>query len=319
MTRFCTARIAFAFLIALASLDRVEAQIPLPLIEQTSLVDYVNCVDDCSTAATTTSTEPADSPIAASKSNQPMAFLPSTMAADLVPPFPAHPKLMPTKYSASSELSFEENTPASKKEESIDDCCSELSKMIAGNLESDISLEAKTMMVETALKMVSRNIALKAEARITKLKADHALEMAHMQSQMGQMRAMGSAANQINAIAGPLSQMLQRNYQQSVVANQTSERLSQTLGQIGYQRLEQEAAIAKQGRERIRLTTPIPAETENERHVALLTDKIARLQGELQSLQQRGSSQGRISPVGYSQPLKPLRQPLEPLPMGYRR
>ena len=55
-------------------------------------------------------------------------------------------------------------------------------------------------MIETALKMVARNVTLKAEVKITKLKADHALQMARMQGQMGQMRSAVSAADQLSLI-----------------------------------------------------------------------------------------------------------------------
>ena len=315
MTRmFRIVPIAFLFLIATSSVDRLEAQILLPEIAPTTITDYVAALSDYADAEPLADLDVTESETPSATENQPLPFFASTMAADLVPPFLTLPELKRTASTSSSELSFEENTPVTDKEETIDQCCVELANMIAGNLDSDISLDAKKQMVETALKMVSRNIALKAEAKITMLKAEHALEMARMRSQMGQMRSMGSVAHQINAIAGPLSQMLQRNYQQSLAANQSSERLSQTLAQIGYQRIENDAAAANQSRERIRLTRP--SSMENERRLEALSEQIAYLQGQLNSFE-RSATADRVKPAAYNEALRPLRQPLAPLPRGY--
>lgn len=261
---------------------------------------------------------------ASSKANQPVPFSLSTMTGDLVPPFPAVPELVPIKPAGPEELSlienlsFEENVPVSSNDETSDECCVALAAMITGNLESDISLKAKTVMIETALKMVSRNANLKAEAAITKLKADHALEMARMQSQMMQMRSMGSAADQINRVAGPLSQVLQRGYQQSVAINQSNERLSQTLAQIGYQRLAEDAEVARANRQRIQLSTPASAASETDRYIMALTERLATMQNQLESLQHDDEYPSRVEPASYSQSLRPRRQPLEPLQSEYR-
>ena len=242
------------------------------------------------------------------------------MAGDLVPPFVANPELSPVKKvkTEKATLSFDENMPVEpRKTESIDDCCRELTAMIAGNLDSDISIDAKTRMIETALKMVARNVALKAEAKITKLKADHALEMARIQSQMGQMRSTRSSVDQINRVAGPLSHILQRNYQQAVTMNLANEQLSQTLGQLGYKRLEEEAAIARANRQRIQLSTPPSKEDNFQLEIARLTDQVARQQKQLDAQRAEQTQRPRrsnILPAGYNQPLQPRRQPLEPLP-----
>lgn len=321
---------ALLFLCSTSSVDRVEAQISLPQIEPSTLVDHLSSLSRYADAVAVAALDPVshDADVSAgvsAKPSDPVPFLLSTMTADLVPPFAAHPGLAAVKSDSQpktglqegtadwpGELSFEENTPVTAKEETIDQCCIELANMIAGNLESEISLDAKKLMVETALKMVSRNVALKAEAEITKLKAEHAIRMARMQSQMGQMRSLGSAAHQINAIAGPLSQMLQRNYQQSMAANQASERLAQTLAQIGFQRLENEAVVAQQRREPIRLTRP--PSTESQQQLETLSAQIAYLQDQLQSFEHRAAEQ--VEPAGYNQSLRPLRQPLAP--QGHR-
>jgi len=261
------------------------------------------------------------------KNNEPVPFKISTMAGDLVPPFPSHPELTlakpsPAKYSAEKPaVSFKENMPVEPKVvESVDDCCRELSEMIAGNLESDIDLATKKRMIDTALKMVARNVALKAEAKITKLKADHALEMARVQAQMGQMRSMRSATDQINRVAGPLSQILQRNYQQAVTMNLANQQLSQTMAQLGFNRLEEEAAIARANRERIQLSSP-PApqisEADSKWQIAQLTEQLSRLQQQLESKQSPkpyDRTASNIQRAGYNQPLQPRRQPLEPMP-----
>ena len=281
----------------------------------------------------------SNSPTATAAGNEPVPFSISAMAGDLVPPFAAHPDLQPVRPSDDDEISFEENMPVETSElESIDDCCRELTEMIAGNLDSDISIAAKKRMIETALKMVARNVALKAEAEATKLKADHTLEMARMQGQMLQMRSMGSAADQINRVAGPLSQVLQQNYQQAVAMNEGNQKLSQTLAQLGYQRLEEKAEVARANRQRIQLTSPSPEETARSRRVEQLNEQLARLQQELRGEYGQGfedldtnvpetanaevagwyqvhpKNSNTIRPVTYSQPLQPRRQPLEPMP-----
>ena len=251
------------------------------------------------------------------KGNEPVPFTMSTMAGDLVPPFVNHPELEPVKTSKEKPtVSFDENMPVKQeKVESIDDCCRELSEMIAGNLESEISLDAKKRMIETALKMVARNVALKAEAKITKLKADHALEMARVQGQMGQMRSMGTAADQINRVAGPLSQILQRNYQQAAAMSLANQHLSQSLAQLGFNQIEEESRMAQANRERIQLATPSPT-VDQQRRVAELTEQVSRLQQQLNSQQpqkQYVPSAKYIQRAGYNQPLQPRRQPLAPM------
>ena len=95
-------------------------------------------------------------PTTAAKTNEPVPFSISAMTGDLVPPFAAHPELQPVRTSEEDEISFEENMPVDSDEvESIDDCCRELTEMIAGNLDSEISIDAKKRMIETALKMVA--------------------------------------------------------------------------------------------------------------------------------------------------------------------
>ncbi len=268
--------------------------------------------------------EPAKSPVTPTVkspetpiANEPIPFTASTMANDVVPPFPALPELTPAVL-PKEELSFEENMPVESKKDSVDECCKELSGMIAGNLESNISLEAKTMMIETAMKMMAKNIELKAEAKITALKAEHALEIARMQSQMMQMRSMGNAADQINRVAGPLSQMLQRNYQQSVAMNEASQQISRSLAQIGYEKLQKDAQVARANRQRIQLTSPKPAsapstkESDYQWRIARLTQQLSYLQDQLQLQNQTRPSS--VAPASYSQPLQPRRQPLEPMP-----
>ncbi len=253
-------------------------------------------------------------PAAFVKRKMPVPFSASKMTGDMIPPFAAHPELQPvTEPSETDEISFEENMPVEPKEVgSIDDCCRELTEMIAGNLDSDISLDAKKRMIETALKMVSRNVALKAEAKIIKLKADHALEMARMQGQMGQMRAMGSAADQISRVAGPLSQMLQKNYQQAVAMNLGNQQLSQTLAQLGFNRLEEEAKVARANRQRIQLKTPVQETAANQW-------RLDQLHRENELLRQRVNedyvrpNESNVRPATFDQPLQPRRQPLAPI------
>lgn len=264
--------------------------------------------------------------------NEPVPFTISTMANDTVPPFAGFPTLTPIPASTETgeqNVSFEENMPAEKAPQksvdSIDDCCRELTEMISGNLDSEISLDAKKRMIETALKMVARNVALKAEAKITKLKADHALQMARMQGQMGQMRSSASAADQINRVAGPLSTLLNRNYQQAAAMNMGNERLSQSLAQLGYQRLEEEARVARANRQHvIRLTSPVPAplataqsrtpqEPDNQWQIDEITQQLAQLQRQLEARNNQRSTHQNVRSVGYNQPLQPRRQPLEPL------
>ena len=247
--------------------------------------------------------------------SEPVPFSLSIMAEDIVPPFADSPALMPTTNEASDlQLSFKENMPVEtdQESESIDDCCNELTEMISGNLESEISLDAKKQMIKTALKLVARNVALESEAKITKLKADHALEMARMQGQMGQMRSMGNAAAIINRVAGPLSQIMQKNYQQTVAMNRGNQQLSQSLAQLGYQQLEDEAREARENRQRIQLTTQPRRQADNEWRISQLTEQLDRLQQQLQNQQPR--TDGNVRPAGYSQPLQPRRKPLEPLP-----
>ena len=309
------ARFSFVVLFAVqfVSLGAVEAQYSEtthPYVPQSNRVALLSDPFEWS--------EPT--PAAPAKSAEPIPFKLSTMAGDLVPPFVANPELSPVKKvkTEKATLSFDENMPVEpRKTESIDDCCRELTAMIAGNLDSDISIDAKTRMIETALKMVARNVALKAEAKITKLKADHALEMARIQSQMGQMRSTRSSVDQINRVAGPLSHILQRNYQQAVTMNLANEQLSQTLGQLGYKRLEEEAAIARANRQRIQLSTPPSKEDNFQLEIARLTDQVARQQKQLDAQRAEQTQRPRrsnILPAGYNQPLQPRRQPLEPLP-----
>ena len=272
----------------------------------------------------------ANSPAIAS---EPVPFSISTMANDTVPPFPGLPTLNPIPASTETSeqnVSLKVNMPVKKAPQknvdSIDDCCLELTEMIAGNLDSEISLDAKKRMIETALKMVARNVTLKAEVKITKLKADHALQMARMQGQMGQMRSAVSAADQINQIAGPLSTLLDRNYQQAFAMNKGNERLSQSLAQLGYQRLEDEARVTSEKRQVIRLTSPEPepAATAKNRtpqgpttqwQLAKLTRQLDRLQRQLETGNNQSHDTHRnVRPVSYNQPLQPRRQPLEPLP-----
>ncbi len=253
-------------------------------------------------------------PTTPASGNEPVPFSISVMTKDMVPPFAAHPELQPVRESADEDqVSFEENMPVeSQSVDSIDECCRELTEMIAGNLESEISLDAKKRMIETALKMIARNVALTAEAKITKLKADNALEMARMQGQMGQMRSMRNAADQINRVAGPLSQILEKNYQQSVAMNLANQQLSQTLAQLGFQRLEEEAKVARANRQRIQLTTqPSRHITENQWRVEQLNREIARLQQQLDTEYVPPSSSD-VQPASYAQPLRPRRQPLAP-------
>ena len=247
--------------------------------------------------------------------SEPVPFSFSIMADDIVPPFADSPALMPATNKASDlQLSFEENMPVkTEKVESVDECCDELTEMISGNLESDISLDAKKQMIKTALKLVARNVALESEAKITKLKADHALEMARMQGQMGQMRSMGNAAAQINRVAGPLSQILQKNYQQAVAMNLGNKQISQSLAQLGYQQLEDEAREARENRQRIQLTTQPRREADNEWRIAQLTEQLDRLQQQLQDQQRQRQAGGSVRAAAYSQPLQPRRKPLEPL------
>jgi len=273
--------------------------------------------------------------------NDPVPFSVSTMANDIVPPFAGIPTRTPTpatKDISEAEVSFEENMPAAKDQpsevESIDDCCRELTEMIAGNLDSEISLDAKKRMIETSLKMIARNVALKAESKITKLKADHALEMARMQIQMGQMRSASSAVDQINRVAGPLSQILHKNYQQAVAMNLGNQQLSQALAQLGFQRLEDEARVARANRQRIQLSTP-PQRSADSKQLVIeqLKQKIALLEkqqkalprsrnfqdydifvGETGSTDWYQNEKSRVRPATYNQPLQPRRQPLGPLP-----
>ena len=173
---------------------------------------------------------------------------------------------------------------------------------------------------------------------MTKLKADHTLEMARMHGQMLQMRSMGSAADQINRVAGPLSQVLQQNYQQAVAMNQGNQKLSQTLAQLGCQRLEEKANLARANRQRIQLTSPSPEEIARSRRIEQLNEQLAHLQqqlrgaydqryedidayvpetadGELPRLYQvREKNHDIVQPASYNQPLQPRRQPLEPMP-----
>lgn len=282
---------------------------PMRPIDRLALLGDLHTAGNWQPPAKTNSTTPANSPI---------PFSISTMALDVVPPFAGFPMLTPATTDTSElEVSFKENMPAKKAEprevETIDDCCRELTEMIAGNLESEISLDAKKQMIETALKMVARNVALKAEAKITKLKADHALSMARMQGQMGQMRSVGSAADQINRVAGPLSQILQRNYQQSVAVNSATEQLSQSLAQLGATRLKEEARVARANRQRIKLTTPPQREesVSSQWRIAQLTEQISYLQ---QQLATQNAAPSHVQRAAYQQPLRPRRQPLEPLP-----
>ncbi len=245
--------------------------------------------------------------------NEPVPFSVSSMASDAVPPFAAHPELQPiSETSSEDEISFEENIPVTPKSvESIDDCCRELTEMIAGNLDSEISLDARKRMIETALKMVARNVALKAEAKITKLKADHALEMARMHGQMGQMRSMSNAADQINRVAGPLSQMLEKNYQQAVAMYHGNQQLSHTLAHLGFDRLEQDAKTARANRQRIQLKTPSREEAASRLRIEELDQQIAQLQRQRDAeyVQPVNSNVARAS---FIQPLQPRRQPLGP-------
>ena len=256
-------------------------------------------------------------PMPAPSVNEPVPFSLSVMANDIVPPFAGTPTLTPlTNKGSDLELSFKENMPVEADQpegESIDDCCHELTEMISGNLESDISLDAKKQMIKTALQLVARNVALESEAKITKLKASHALEMARIQSQMGQMRSMSNAAVQINRVAGPLSQLLQKNYQQAAAMNLGNQQLSQWLAQLGYQQLEDKAVEARENRQRIQLTTQPRQETDNEWRIAQLTEQLDRLQQQLQDQQHQPSTNRNVRPVAYTQPLQPRRQPLQPL------
>ena len=253
-------------------------------------------------------------PAAFVKRKMPVPFSASKMTGDMIPPFAAHPALQPVADSSESdEISFEENMPVEPKEVcSIDDCCRELTEMIAGNLESEISLDAKKRMIETALKMVARNVALKAEAKIIKLKADHALEMARMQGQMGQIRSMGSAADQINRVAGPLSQMLEKNYQQAVAMNLGNQQLSQTLAQLGFNRLEEEAKVARANRQRIQLKTPMRETAANQWRVDQLNQENELLRQRLNEQYVR-PTESTVQPAAFNQPLQPRRQPLAPI------
>lgn len=252
---------------------------------------------------------------------EPVPFSVSTMANDVVPPFAGFPTLTPATTDTSElQVSFKENMPVKpvepKEVESVDDCCRELTEMIAGNLESDISLESKKRMIETALKMIARNVALKAEAKITKLKADHALLTAQMQSQMGQMRSVGNAADQINRVAGPLSQLLQRNYRQAAAMNSSTHSLSQSLAQLGAMRLEEEARVARDNRPVIQLTTPPKRTFDSQERIS--QERIAQLTAQVEYLQQQLAAQrsasSSVQRATYRQPLQPRRQPLEPLP-----
>lgn len=307
--------IAFSVVIIVASHVPAAQQ-----IKSTLLNEAIQGVDRLALIGDVTPNQPSQ-PAA---SNEPLPFSPSTLASDMIPPFAAHPDLQPIKQVSYEEpITFDDNISAKelqpKKVESVDDCCEELTAMIAGNLESDISLDAKTRMIETALKMIARNVALKAEAKITKLRADHALEMAQMQGQMMQMRSTATAADQINRVAGPLHQMLEKNFQQSVAMTLTNQKVSQMFAQLGMKQLEDDAREARANRQRIQLRTPSRPKVAERPSPA--KQRIERLNEELLKVQQRLEAEYRnqqtqpneVRPAAFNQPLQPRRQPLEPI------
>ena len=251
---------------------------------------------------------------------EPLPFASSIMTSDSIPPHAAHPGLndvMPASYAEPIvTIGSQPDRVNSDEAETIDDCCRQLTSMIAGNLDSEISIEAKAKMIETALKMVARDVALRAEAEITQLKADHALEMARMHGQMMNMRAVANAADQINRIAGPLHQILEKNYQQSVAMNQANQQVAQMIAGIGMEKLEDDARRARESRKRITLKSPQPkpqvAANPPSRAEQILQeiDKLKhRLDAEL-DVRQRAEN---VLPATYNQPLQPRRQPLEPI------
>ena len=256
--------------------------------------------------------------------SEPMPFASSVLASDSIPPFAAHPDLnvaMPVSYAQPVPQEAAEPVSANSDEptETIDDCCRELTAMIAGNLDSEISNEAKAKMIETALKMVARNVALQAEAEITQLKADHALEIARMNSQMMHMRSVANAADQINRVAGPLHQMLEKNYQQSVAMNHVNQQLSQMVAQIGMKKLEADARLARENRKRITLTSPPPKplistkQTASESRAEKIMREIDLLRQRLDAEYSNQQQEERVLPATYNQPLQPRSQPLEPI------
>jgi hypothetical protein len=134
------------------------------------------------------------------------------------------------------------------------------------------------------------------------------------------MRSMANAADQINRVAGPLHQMLEKNIQQSVAMNMTNQQVSQMFAQLGMQQIENDAREARANRQRIQLRSP-SRQTLAEERPSPAKQRIDRLNEELLKAQKRLEAEYRnqnvqpneVRPAAFNQPLQPRRQPLEPI------
>jgi len=226
--------------------------------------------------------------------NEPLASSVMTVPTDAIPPFLAHPDLQ-----SIADLSFDENQPQRSNSvlelpgQSIDECCQELSNMIAGNLDSEMSLESKKKMIEMALKMVARNVALKAEARLTLLEANHALERSQFQAQITSLRSTSNAPMQIQRVMAPVYRALDRNYLQATSSNQA---FSQVAERLDSMQRSLAANEAPQRRPTIRLTSQLPQPT-NVDSESRISQRIAELENQLVNMRAEKHNQRRPAPA----------------------
>jgi hypothetical protein len=253
--------------------------------------------------------------------NMPIPAGISTMTADTIPPFAAHPQLEPASRPSelsADDISFEENIPvASQTDEVVDDFCDELTEMIARNLNQEVSLETKKKMIEMALKMVARSVTLKSESKISNLKSEHQLEKARYQSQLMAMRIrfQGLADNQhrLARAAATYEQQAKQKHRQEV-AQMAYENEAANENKTAY-----ESVAANAHRQTIRLTSP-PQNDAVQNRIDQLSQEIAALQQRLEAVTPRSTVRTASYVEAAQTPTRatPLR-PSQPNPQPLRR
>ncbi len=209
--------------------------------------------------------------------NDPLPASVLTGPTDAIPPFLAHPRLEPVDGAFSAEPR-PQSSQISKSEldtsgQSIDECCEELSGLIADNIDSAMSVEAKKKMIEMALKMVAH----RAETKLTVMQARHALERSRYQAQIASLRATSHVPMQIQRVMAPVYQALERNYLQATNSNQAFLRVSEKLDTM---QRSFASSVTRESRPTIRLTPQWqePESLDSERR---LSQRIAELEREL--------------------------------------
>lgn len=258
----------------------------------------------------------------------------STMTADSIPPFAAHPSLESvltdrpeSKGTASEELSFEENISVSNSaltRKAIDASCRELTEMVAGNLTDEVSLETKKKMIEMAMKMLARDISAQAETRIKAIEAEHSLDKARYQAQLMAMRRVDSTAAQINRVVKPLFHSLEQNRVQAIAAQSNNQWIAQTLVDLEQRFANQQRQLVTASglnqrntpKKTIRLTSPEPARVDaSQQRIEELQAQVGYLQYQLRAEEDARNARhsSSVRSASFHEPLRPQQHRLEPM------